>query len=95
MGDALRAHSQCITSISWEPLHRNMNGNRFASASKDGTVRIWDATLRKVTMVLAQHTGPIMCVKWGGDGFLYTASRDKTIKVWDAADVRVYVKFNA
>jgi ribosome assembly protein 4 len=25
-----------------------------------------------------------MCVKWGGNGFIYTASRDKSIKVWDS-----------
>ena len=91
MGDPLRAHSQCITSISWEPMHCNINCNRFASASKDGTIRIWDATLRKIIMVLSQHTGPIMCVKWGGDGFIYTASRDKTIKVWDAKDVNICI----
>ena len=65
---------------------RNIQCNRFASASKDGTVRIWDATLRKVLMVFSQHTGPVMCVKWGGEGHIYTASRDKTIKVWDAND---------
>ncbi|TPX71755.1 hypothetical protein SpCBS45565_g00812 [Spizellomyces sp. 'palustris'] len=84
IGDALRSHSQVITSISWEPMHLNEDCNRFASASRDGTVRIWDATLRKVLLTLSGHTGPVMCVKWGGDGLIYSASRDKTIKVWES-----------
>ena len=37
-------------------------------------------------MTLSQHTGPVTCVKWGGDGLLYSASRDKTIRVWDSKD---------
>ncbi|KAJ3044203.1 Notchless protein 1 [Rhizophlyctis rosea] len=40
LGDALRAHSQVITSIVWEPMHLNINCNRFASASKDGTGKL-------------------------------------------------------
>ncbi|EGF76854.1 hypothetical protein BATDEDRAFT_30824 [Batrachochytrium dendrobatidis JAM81] len=83
-GDALRAHSSCITSISWEPMHLNKACNRFASAAKDNTVRIWDATQRRVIISLAQHTAPVMCVKWGGNGYLYSGSRDKTIRVWDS-----------
>jgi ribosome assembly protein 4 len=90
LGEPLKAHSQCITSISWEPMHQNMNCNRFASASKDGSVRVWDATLRKIVFVLSQHTAPVMCVKWGGEGYIYTASRDKTIKIWDATKVKRY-----
>ncbi len=66
IGDALGAHSQCITSLSWEPMHSNLECNRFASASKDGSVRIWNAATRKILMVLSQHTAPVMCVKWGG-----------------------------
>jgi ribosome assembly protein 4 len=46
-----------------------MECNRFASASKDGSVRIWNAAMRKVLMVFSQHTAPVMCVKWGGKQF--------------------------
>ncbi|KAJ3057102.1 hypothetical protein HK097_000566 [Rhizophlyctis rosea] len=86
LGDALRAHSQVITSIVWEPMHLNSNSNRFASGSKDGTIRVWNATLRQVLFSMSQHTAPVMCVKWGGDGLIYSGSRDKTIKVWDSKD---------
>ncbi|KAI9099433.1 quinon protein alcohol dehydrogenase-like superfamily [Phlyctochytrium arcticum] len=84
LGEALKSHRQVITSIAWEPMHLNKQCNRFASASKDGTVRIWDATLRKNLFTLSGHTAPVMVVKWGGDGLIYTGSRDKTIKVWES-----------
>lgn len=33
---------------------------------------------------LSQHTKNITCVKWGGEGLIYTCSQDTTIKVWKA-----------
>lgn len=92
----LAGHRQCVTSLAWEPLHMAGTGGpsgttpslnpRLATASKDGTCRIWDVTLKRTLFTLGGHTHPIMCVKWGGEGLIYTASRDKTIKVWDAKD---------
>ena len=81
LGDALKSHSQVITSIAWEP---NFESKHFISASKDGTAKIWDAVNRKCIMTLGGHTGAVMCVKWGAEGLVYTGSRDKTIKVWEA-----------
>jgi len=63
---------------------RNLKCNRLASSSKDGTIRVWDTTLRRVVMTMSQHTAAVTCIKWGGDGLLYSSSRDKTIKVWNA-----------
>lgn len=61
----------------------------LASSSKDGTIRIWDTILCKVSMILSGHTHCVTCVQWGGEGLLYTSSQDRTIKVWRAADVGV------
>ena len=58
-----------------------------ASASKDGTVRLWDVMLCKTVMVLSGHTHCVTCVRWGGEGLLYTSSQDRTIKVWRTKDV--------
>jgi len=44
---------------------------RFVSASKDGDARIWDVSLKKC-IVLCGHTLAVTCVKWGGDGVIYT-----------------------
>lgn len=62
----MKAHTQPITALCFEPMHLNMNCNRMASASKDGTVRVWDVILRKVLFTLAQHTAPVMCLRWSG-----------------------------
>ncbi|KNA23871.1 hypothetical protein SOVF_021080 [Spinacia oleracea] len=82
-GSPLTGHKKWITGISWEPVHLQAPCRRFVSASKDGDARIWDVTLSKCVMCLSGHTLAVTCVKWGGDGFIYTGSQDCTIKVWE------------
>ncbi|KAL5067494.1 hypothetical protein RYX36_018381 [Vicia faba] len=81
-GNALTGHKKWITGISWEPVHLNAPCRRFVSSSKDGDARIWDVSLKKC-IVLSGHTLAVTCVKWGGDGVIYTGSQDCTIKVWE------------
>ena len=38
----LKGHKSWVTSLAFEPFHRNPNCERLASASKDKTVRIWN-----------------------------------------------------
>ena len=84
-GDALRGHSKWITSMSWEPIHLVEAGERprLATSSKDGTIKIWDTTRRVCLYTLGGHTSSVSCVKWGGQGMLYSGSHDKTVRVWD------------
>ncbi|KAF2157117.1 WD40 repeat-like protein [Myriangium duriaei CBS 260.36] len=85
-GQPLKGHTQRVNSLSWEPFHLQEQGRpRIASASKDGTVRVWDVVGKKCDMALSGHKGNISCVRWGGAGQIYTASHDKTIKVWNAS----------
>lgn len=84
-GSPMKGHSKWITSLAWEPFHQNTSSSRLASASKDGTVRIWNVLTKRCEIVLSQHKDAITTVKWGGEGLIYTASRDKTIKVWEAS----------
>jgi ribosome assembly protein 4 len=35
---------------------------------------------------MSNHTMMVSCVKWGGEGLIYSASRDTTISAWDAKD---------
>lgn len=35
-------------------------------------------------MTMSSHTAAITCVRWGGDGHIFSASRDCSINVWDA-----------
>lgn len=38
--------------------------------------------------VLSGHTASVTCLRWGGEGLIFTGSQDRTIKVYAAADVR-------
>ncbi|XP_038074325.1 notchless protein homolog 1-like [Patiria miniata] len=86
VGRPLTGHRQWITALAWEPLHSNANCRHLASSSKDGTIRIWDVVLGTCLRSLSSHLQSVTCVKWGGEGLLYTSSQDRTIKVWRAED---------
>ncbi|KAJ4900031.1 Notchless protein-like protein [Raphanus sativus] len=81
-GRPVRGHRKWITSISWEPVHLTYPCRRFVTSSKDEDARIWDMTLKKSVTCLSGHTRGVTCVKWGGDGIIYTGSQDCTIKMW-------------
>jgi len=97
----LRGHRKWVTSLAWEPVFEEDDGGgggddddggggpkvseRVASASKDGTVRIWRAAGGICERVLGGHTAAVTAVLWGASGALYSASQDRTIKVWDAS----------
>ncbi|KAJ8518467.1 hypothetical protein ONZ45_g4460 [Pleurotus djamor] len=85
IGDALRGHTKWVTSLSWEPIHINASSPRLASSSKDATVRVWNASTRRVEYTLGGHTASVNVVRWGGGGLggrgvLYTASSDRTVR---------------
>ncbi|XP_074045019.1 notchless protein homolog 1 isoform X2 [Macrotis lagotis] len=86
VGRALAGHSKWITGLSWEPLHTNPECRYVASGSKDGSVRVWDTTVGRCDRILTGHTQSVTCIRWGGDGLLYSASQDRTIKVWRPHD---------
>lgn len=85
LGDALRGHGKWITSLTWEPIHLVEPGSkpRLASASKDGTIKIWDTSRRVCLYTMGGHTNSVSCVKWGGENILYSGSHDKTVRAWD------------
>ncbi|WFD41842.1 ribosome assembly [Malassezia psittaci] len=93
-GHLLRGHTKWITSLSWEPVHRNARAPRLASSSKDGTVRIWNVERRQVDFVLGGHTASVNMVRWGGEGAIYTASSDRTVRVWNDQDGRLIRTLN-
>lgn len=62
----------------------------LASSSKDGSLRIWDTVVGRCEKILTGHTQSVTCVKWGGDGLLYTSSQDRTVKVWRAKDASAW-----
>ena len=52
---------------------------------------MWDTVLYKTLFVLSGHLQSVPCIRWGGEGLIYSASQDRTIKVWRDEDVSVLV----
>jgi cytochrome c len=60
------------------------DGDRLASASWDGTIRIWDVATGDVLAELDDHNGNVNDVAWSDDGArLYSAGYDGTVVEWD------------
>jgi WD40 repeat protein len=72
-------HSDWVTAVTWSP-----DGTRFASASADTTVRIWDAFDGGLARTLRGHSRRLFSACYSPDGsLLASASEDGTVKVWD------------
>ena len=61
------------------------DGKHIVSASRDGTVRIWDATTGKpIGKPLEGHTGTINSAVFSpNSNYIVSASDDRTIRIWD------------
>jgi WD40 repeat protein len=66
----------------------NSDGTRLATASSDGTARVWDAISGEELFSLAGHTNFIQDIAFSPDGTVVaTASSDKKIIIWDATSM--------
>jgi len=77
----LTGHNDFIWGLAWYPVS---GSNLLASASQDGTVRLWDVTTLAQTAVF--ETGWAFCLNWSPDGGQLAVGIDSgAVQVWDVA----------
>ncbi|MGG6242589.1 AAA family ATPase [Nodosilinea sp. AN01ver1] len=77
-----------VWAVSFSPVRGaspEENSQRVATASRDGTARVWDATTGEAIATL-NHDDEVWAVSFSPDGSqVATASEDGTARVWDTA----------
>jgi WD40 repeat protein len=77
----LRGHTGLVQAVQYSP-----DGSRLATASRDGTARVWDAATGELQLTLRGHLSGVRNIGFAGGGrWVVTAGEDQAVKFWDAA----------
>ncbi|WJX58974.1 hypothetical protein P8452_44371 [Trifolium repens] len=77
-----KGHSDRVMQVTFSPT----NTNTFASASLDGSIKIWNLDSPNPNFTLDAHKKGVNCIDYytgGGKPYLITGSDDQTARVWD------------
>ena len=76
-----RSHSNFVESVSFSP-----DGRTLATASDDGTVRLWDTSIGSLIRTIEAHSNDVESVSFSPDGrTIASASDDGTVRLWDTS----------
>src|SRR6266702_3754784 len=77
----LEGHGHAVVGLAY-----SRNGRWVASASRDGTAKVWDANSGQDLLTFRGHQAALTAVAWTSDGrWVASASWDGTVRVWDPA----------
>ncbi|KAK4042439.1 WD40-repeat-containing domain protein [Parachaetomium inaequale] len=75
----LQGHTRAVSQVRISP-----DGRWIASASADGSAKLWDASTGAHLETLVGHMAGVSCLAWAPDSnTLATGSDDKAIRLWD------------
>jgi WD40 repeat protein/serine/threonine protein kinase len=80
----LRGHTDEVYAVAFHP-----DGTRLATASRDGTVWLWDLARGEVVVRLPGHRDFVWSLAFSPDGTtLASGSGDTTVRLWDTAPLK-------
>jgi eukaryotic-like serine/threonine-protein kinase len=88
-GQTLAGHTWFVWSVVFSP-----DGRRLASASSDGTAKLWDAATGQFIRTFTANEQDVYAVAFHPDGArLASSGRDPVVRLWDAATGQIIRSF--
>lgn len=90
-GQMLAGHRGSVADLSVSP-----DGTLLASASKDGTIKLWDLASGRERALLTGHQGEVRAIAFNpASGMLASGGEDRTIRFWDPESGQVREQIQA